>query len=1109
MLPVHGQMRDMPATQFAGSRSARGLCAVLAIGLALGAGVARAGATCISNGDCAGSTVCLWSDAATWNDCGGATPGSGVRWTIEAGDTVDYDIDGVTTGGGALEGTLRFSESDAGRDPLGFRTLTIQVPAGQQSDLRIGSAGALVLRRGSRLLFDTTSGRWGSIEIVNGGLFDSQGSVWWTTIADIEASDADTSTCGTEAGRKYAITPADGIDAIAGTYLDRRVLHRRLVFLSGKLKSRHYEIVSTDDPVGSQLTVCTDLADERSHGQRLTPHVAVGAELRQEARHSVPQPSSGSSANDPTIGDAIAIVEDAWIGEVGGERGWRMIEDGAGLDPLPVVQATNLADFGAAGVGGIAAQFVPRSPGQPVPDFVFNNMHDGTSDYGIVFKAYHDSQVRWNALHDYARSEGNTNNYCLLNLHQNKTIEHGEHGLFNGPTHDVDVSDNVGYRVKQCVIQVNDGGNFPNELILDYQARGMLVRRNLLFSGCANLQGDSPCFALNVNSCRDCDVAHNVVYDICQGGGTDGRGIYLGGDAGNEGTSVRENWVVNTCGGGIVLSDGDTPPCHLDSVQQTTVVHNYISNVRGPGGQGGIWIGNIIKNFGVDNPDGTWALVNPIKALSNVIFVDESLSARRGTGEVCDAETSKCALGGIVFFRGHGNQNACSVMMSDLLVGPFSRAAIDKFAVGIGHSFFDPDYEGEISHLTVDGHQNGMLYGVHFRPNGSAEGPRRWAIDDIACTNKNGAECIRCTAKANWEEVAGQVHTVVSGTPQENGGIVSAACFDSGTTTTSATLNYQSCAGYDYNFIGGAPQLTAGASPPGSPIGIRAFRFDRARMNGQWGGALSFDGAFPADIANVPHDDTDVDGVIDLFDNCPRDFNPGQLDEDADGFAICGGDCDDSDASVGPGQPEVCDGLDNDCRGSADDLDGDGDGHSGCLDDCDDASATTHPGADEICNGIDDDCDALVDDDGDEIDADVDGVSGACDNCPGEFNPGQEDGDGDGQGDLCDLDDGLILVRWLSSTTLAWQAEEGFTAANLYCGDLEVLKAAGIYTQDPALVPLASRTCGLISEEVAESDTPGPDQVMFFLVTGVSAAGESTLGADSSGRVRPNDNPCQ
>jgi len=44
----------------------------------------------------------------------------------------------------------------------------------------------------------------------------------------------------------------------------------------------------------------------------------------------------------------------------------------------------------------------------------------------------------------------------------------------------------------------------------------------------------------------------------------------------------------------------------------------------------------------------------------------------------------------------------------------------------------------------------------------------------------------------------------------------------------------------------------------------------------------------------------------------------GEADADADGFRGCGGDCDDTRASVNPNGTEVCNGLDDDCDGSVD-----------------------------------------------------------------------------------------------------------------------------------------------------------------------------------------------
>ncbi len=99
----------------------------------------------------------------------------------------------------------------------------------------------------------------------------------------------------------------------------------------------------------------------------------------------------------------------------------------------------------------------------------------------------------------------------------------------------------------------------------------------------------------------------------------------------------------------------------------------------------------------------------------------------------------------------------------------------------------------------------------------------------------------------------------------------------------------------------------------------------------------------------------------------------------------CGTDCDDEDVAQRAGQPEFCDGLDNDCDGQADEMtgavdwyvDADGDGHGvpgdvvqSCPpvagraildDDCDDEDGGRTPGRFEECNLVDDDCDGATD----------------------------------------------------------------------------------------------------------------------------------------------------
>ncbi len=108
-------------------------------------------------------------------------------------------------------------------------------------------------------------------------------------------------------------------------------------------------------------------------------------------------------------------------------------------------------------------------------------------------------------------------------------------------------------------------------------------------------------------------------------------------------------------------------------------------------------------------------------------------------------------------------------------------------------------------------------------------------------------------------------------------------------------------------------------------------------------------------------------------------------------------DCDDTDADKFPGNPEVCDGVDQDCDGVLDppgvnaywpDADGDGAGDedgaimsclavppadhvaAGGATDCDDADPDNYPGNAEVCDAADNDCDLVVDN-GFDVDGDL------------------------------------------------------------------------------------------------------------------------------------------
>ncbi len=148
--------------------------------------------------------------------------------------------------------------------------------------------------------------------------------------------------------------------------------------------------------------------------------------------------------------------------------------------------------------------------------------------------------------------------------------------------------------------------------------------------------------------------------------------------------------------------------------------------------------------------------------------------------------------------------------------------------------------------------------------------------------------------------------------------------------------------------------------------------------------------------------DNDCDGLIDDRDTAVADPTTWYYDGDGDGygldhktwiscdqpsgFALYGGDCDDTDTAFNPAASETdcADPADYNCDGSTGYADDDADGFAAC-EECDDSDAAIFPGADELCNGADDDCDGTIDED-DAIDAPT-----WC-----------ADGDGDGYGDTDD-----------------------------------------------------------------------------------------------------------
>ncbi len=174
--------------------------------------------------------------------------------------------------------------------------------------------------------------------------------------------------------------------------------------------------------------------------------------------------------------------------------------------------------------------------------------------------------------------------------------------------------------------------------------------------------------------------------------------------------------------------------------------------------------------------------------------------------------------------------------------------------------------------------------------------------------------------------------------------------------------------------------------------------------------------------------DNDCDGLVDAADPGVTGLSTWALDADGDGYgsatvslALCGQpagwvgdttDCDDTEPGAFPGNPEICDGVDNDCDGAVpgDESDADGDTWTVCEGDCDDTDGAISPAGAETCDGVDQDCDGVADDgfvdtdgdgDADCVDADDDG-DGLND--ADEFSVGSDPLDPDTDGD--GIDDG-------------------------------------------------------------------------------------------------------
>ncbi len=165
------------------------------------------------------------------------------------------------------------------------------------------------------------------------------------------------------------------------------------------------------------------------------------------------------------------------------------------------------------------------------------------------------------------------------------------------------------------------------------------------------------------------------------------------------------------------------------------------------------------------------------------------------------------------------------------------------------------------------------------------------------------------------------------------------------------------------------------------------------------------DGTVDEGVTSTFYADDDNDGA----------GNPSMPMEDCEApasYVDNANDCDDTNPNIHPGQPEVCNGIDDNCDDVVDTdavdptewfLDDDADGYgdieestvaceapSGYVidsSDCDDTETLVNPAAAEVCDEIDNDCDGQIDDDDDSLDSSTGVLSYADTDADGYGDP--------------------------------------------------------------------------------------------------------------------------